>query len=154
MLRASVRCTNKTNTAVPRPETKITQVQHAAAVTMPSDSEMASPSRSTRKKPRINYSEEKIIEEEEATESTKQHRVKRSRNERDADGESEAGSEGDESEASAKDDAVDEQDSDAEPVKKKSKPGKKGRGPASDRTCEYCNKVCVSKSGLKYHIGK
>jgi hypothetical protein len=37
---------------------------------------------------------------------------------------------------------------------KKVKRSKPGRGPESERTCEYCEKVCISKIGLKYHVGK
>jgi hypothetical protein len=147
-------------------------------ITMASDSESASPSRrSTRKRAHVNYNDSVIkIEEHAEPEKRKRHvprkiptsKRRRRSVESGKDGVLSDHSSGDESESVVEDmsDRNEEYESADEPpvkkhkaakkgrVAKKGKAAKKGRGPEDERTCEYCDKVCISKFGLKYHVGK
>ena len=130
------------------------------------DTKIASPSRcSTRKRAHVNYNDNVIKIEEHVEPETRKRRLPRKiptakrprRNEESGKlGVHSDHSSGDKGESAVEEasDHDEEDDSANEPPVKKLKAGKKGRGHESERTCEYCDKVCVSKLGLKYHVGK
>ena len=138
---------------------------------MASEGKSASASRrSTRKRAHVNYNDNVIKIEEHVEPETRKRRLPRKiRTAKRLHHNEESGkvgihsdhSSGDEAESSveAVSDTDEEDESANEPPVKKRKVGKKGkaakgRGPESERKCEYCDKVCVSNFGLKYHVGK
>jgi hypothetical protein len=130
---------------------------------MASDGESASPSRrSSRNRAPVNYSHNviKIIEHVEP-ETRKRRRAPRKLHTAVTRGRPRIKKdENDDDHQEGARDSEEDTDSMGEPPVKKQKATKKGqvtkkgRGPESIRTCEFCNKVCITKTGLKYHIGK
>jgi len=49
---------------------------------------------------------------------------------------------------------VEEDEGTARKSKRKSATKSPGRGPEETRTCPHCQKVCSTKYGLKYHLGR
>jgi hypothetical protein len=131
---------------------------------MASNDEIASPSRrSSRKRVPVSYSDNVIKIVEQVKPETRKRRRSPSKQQRTTATRGRPRIQKDESDDDHKKEAKDpeegEDSSEIAPVKKrkatkKGKAPKKGRGLESRLTCEFCDKVCVSASGLKYHVGK
>lgn len=100
---------------------------------------MASPGRrSSRKKSRVSYDEDLLRVEEPQEEEKPKPRSRPPPKKRQLD-----------------DDESSIESPEKPPPAKKPKGSKpKNRGPVEERTCPHCNQVCVSKGGLKYHVGE
>lgn len=122
---------------------------------MASNDEIASPSRrSSRKRVPVSYSDNVIKIVELVKPETRKRRRSPSKQQRTTATRGRPRIQKDESDDDHKEDSCEDAPVKKRKATKKGKAPKKGRGLESRLTCEFCDKVCVSASGLKYHVGK